>query len=292
MSDDGRGRRRLGTGRARIAPGAASLRWGVLLLVGWAALLPVPTAKADPPDPPALDASADSLDLPSAETIFTRYVDAIGGRDAYTAVRSIRMTGRFELPAQGMSGTLEMFAAAPDRFLMRIDLPGLGVMASGFDGTVGWMLQPMTGPMLVEGDALESLKEEADFYNELKDAADYDTVEVREVSTAPGEPSYKVRLVRAGRPESFEFYSLATGLLTARRCVQDSPMGRVDVFTRIGGYRRFGALLLPTLESQELMGMEQRTVIDSVAYDAVDPAVFVLPEEIRTLVRSREETHD
>ena len=70
-------------------------------------------------------------------TNFTKYLAgaaAIGGEAAYNAVKSVRLRGRFELTGQNISADFFMIAARPSRLRLHIDLPGLGVNESGYDG--------------------------------------------------------------------------------------------------------------------------------------------------------------
>ncbi len=59
------------------------------------------------------------------------------------------------MPSSGVTGTLEIFGAKPNKTLLKISLGGIGEILEGFDGTIGWSLSPMTGPMLLEGKELE-----------------------------------------------------------------------------------------------------------------------------------------
>ena len=72
-----------------------------------------------------------------------------------------------------MKGTLELHMLAPNRFLNVIEMGGVGRMSQGFDGTVGWSMNPVMGTQLLEGRSLEELRRSSDFYREL--AARYGT---------------------------------------------------------------------------------------------------------------------
>ena len=61
-------------------------------------------------------------------------------------------------------------------------------------------------------------------------------------------------------------------------------MGTIEVTTVATDYRDFGGITLPAKVVQRMLGQEQQLVVDTVAYDQVDPSVFELPGEIRALV--------
>src|SRR5574339_831898 len=116
-----------------------------------AAQVPQTTPQAKPQTrPPAVQEA-----LPSARQIVDRHVAAIGGRAAIMAHTSSHATGTISIPSAGLSGPLEVFAARPDKSLLKMSLGGLGDLQEGFDGTIGWSISAMTGPTLLQGKQLE-----------------------------------------------------------------------------------------------------------------------------------------
>jgi hypothetical protein len=90
---------------------------------------------------------AGELPLPSARSIIDRHIkDWRPRRDP--AHTSQHASGTISMPANGISGALDVYGAKPDKSLVKINLGGIGDIVEGFDGTNGWSLQPMTGPML------------------------------------------------------------------------------------------------------------------------------------------------
>ena len=76
------------------------------------------------------------------EQILGKYVQAIGGETAYRRLRSRVMKGTFELTDEGVAGTIEQEAVAPNR--LRMTLRGqtrIGAwfdLLRVFDGAYGW----------------------------------------------------------------------------------------------------------------------------------------------------------
>src|ERR1044071_9447378 len=86
--------------------------------------------------------------LPDARDIINKHIKAVGGRDAILARKSMHGTGTLSVPASGMSGTVEVFGAAPNLQTIKISMTGVGEITEGFDGRHGWSVNPMTGPTL------------------------------------------------------------------------------------------------------------------------------------------------
>src|SRR5687768_4401505 len=53
--------------------------------------------------------------LPPAQAVIDRHIEAVGGRAAIKAHNSVRVSGSITVPANGMSGALEVFAARPNK---------------------------------------------------------------------------------------------------------------------------------------------------------------------------------
>ena len=132
------------------------------------------------------------------------------------------------MPSAGISGSLEVFAAKPNKTLIRIDLAGVGEVQEGFDGTNGWSISAMTGPTLLDGKALEQRRFDSDFYAEVKAPERYSSITTVERGDFEGRQCYKLRLVRTGGDEEFEFYDVETGLKAGAISTRETPMGPVS----------------------------------------------------------------
>lgn len=223
--------------------------------------------------------------LPPARKVIDRHIEAIGGRAAILAHSSIHMVGTTAFPANGISGSLEAFAAKPNKTLVRMNITGVGDASEGFDGTVAWSLSPMTGPMLSQGKELEQKKFDADFYGELRSGERYKSVTTVEKTAWDGRPAYKVSLVRHDGSEEFEYYDVENGLRTGREFSRDNPMGTLKFTQTTSDYRKFGDLMHPATVKINVMSVQQVLTISSVEYDKVDPAVFEPPAAIKALIK-------
>jgi hypothetical protein len=212
-------------------------------------------------------------------------VRAIGGRDAVLRHSSLRAVGTFSMPGQGIAGTVERFAARPDRFREKVSMSGVGEMQLGFDGSVGWMVTPMTGPMVLTGKQLEQLRRDAEFDAALHDPAGYTALETGERVEFEGRPAYKVRALRTNGDEDFEFFDADNGLLIGSIVTRESPLGTMKATNVMSDYRAFSGLQLPTRQVQRVLGTEQVVTITSVEFGGVDPAAFAPPAAILALVK-------
>ncbi len=258
-----RTRRHLAAGRTFFLP-------AVLALTGWAGVGAQEAARVEA--------------LPSARSLIDTYVVALGGKQAFLAVQSMKMTGRIEFPAAGIAGSLEIQAMPPNKILLVVDIPGLGKILEGFDGQVAWSIDPNMGPRVKDGDELKQSRFLADFYGPLHAEGRFQSMETLEKTALDGVPCYKVRLVTRDGDETFEYFDVASGLMVASEMAAKTAMGTLNVLSKIADYTTIGSVKLPARMSQKIGPMEQTMTMSDIELDAVDPAAFELPAEIRALV--------
>lgn len=225
--------------------------------------------------------------LPSADDVLKRYRAAIGGDEAIKKHAARTVKGTFEIPAQGMRGDMTIVAAAPDRILVVVTLPGLGELQRGYNGKLAWSIDPAIGPRLLEGCELSEFQHSAEFYEDLHDRAKFKSMTVVGKTSFEGQESYELKLVKDSGFEYTEFFSVATGLLVGGKLTACSQMGSVPVTSIASDYKAFGGVMSPTVTRQKMMGLEQMTTILSVSFDPVDPKTFDLPPAIAALAAQK-----
>ena len=252
----------------------------------------VPEAALSPKQPVTSDAkvqdnwaAAPAAQLPSGSSVLERYLTAIGGRDALVSHRSVHASGTLTMPAAGLTGTLDIYAAAPNRTLLRVSFPGVGEVFEGFDGTHAWTLSAMSGPMLLEGKALEEKKFDSEFNSELRSDSRYQSVTTLEEVDFEGRRCYKVRLARKTGGEDIEFYDVATGLRAGRIATRETLLGPVTSTMVLTDYKRVGNLVQPTTLRTQGGGVVQVIRISWTEYDRVPASIFELPPPIVALLR-------
>ncbi len=227
-----------------------------------------------------------SSSLPAGRAVIDRYVQAIGGRDAVLRHRSIRSVGTFEMPAAGVKGDLTVVQVAPNKMAMTIELPGMGQMNSGYDGTVGWSINPMQGPRVLEGKELAQLREDAGPAAMLRSPERIRSAETVELTAMNGQPCYKVKVTYHSGRESFDCYSTETGLLVAMMQTQESPMGSVQVTTLFDDWKDFGGLKSATKVRLQMLGQEQVLSVDRIEFNRPDDAkALEIPDQVKPLVK-------
>ena len=229
--------------------------------------------------------AAQEAPLPTARAVVDRSVQAMGGAAAFRAISSMRAKGVFSMVDQQVSGELEMIAARPNKLLTRVTVPGLGQIEEGYDGKIGWSINPLSGPSLVSGRALQERADEAWF-----DAPLHDERFVREMTVLGRElfdkrPVYRLKVVSTGGTEQIELFDVETGQQIGAEASRETPLGVLPTVTRFSEFRKFGALTFPTRVSQRALAMEQVFTLTSYEFDAVPANAFDLPAVIKALIK-------
>ncbi len=173
--------------------------------------------------------------LPSVQAILERYVEASGGRSAFEKITSRVSTGTVELTSLDVRGTVEVFEQSPNKLSMIMDAPGLGVMQRTFDGTRGWLQDPLQGLIRFTGLGLEMVKASAVFNKQAKLAELYPNPVLLGKEKLNGKDVYALRL-------GFEkwYFDVESGLLARKGD------------TYYGDYREVNGIKLPFMVREEV----------------------------------------
>ena len=237
-------------------------------------------AQETPPRPPA---AAERQALPTAGAIVERYRQVMGA-EQFAAVQSVHSTGQLAVPAAGLTGTLEIWQARPNRTYMHASVPGYGDLRTGFTGTAGWSLDPVEGPRVLAGAEATQAQDDAHFDSHLRVPELIDSMATVERTTLGGHDCYKVRTVWKSGRQSDDCYSVDTGLLVGSRRVHQGSSGPVNAVILYEEYRRFGDIRMPTRITTQVGGVDQIITLSNVTLNSVDDSAFEPPPEIVRLL--------
>ena len=222
--------------------------------------------------------------LPSADSVLQHYVEVTGGAKAYDAVKTMAGSGKFVMPAQGITGDLTMYSQAPDKSYAVVDIQGVGKMEEGTDGTVAWELSPITGARVKSGDeaAAEIRSSATDIHTNWKKY--YQSAEVTALEDVGGKPAYKLVLTPKSGSAETQWYDKDSGLILKSTMTMDTPMGKAPVEVTFSDYKKEGDITMPTKMVQSVAGQQFEINFDKVDFNAPVPASrFDLPADIKAL---------
>lgn len=261
----------------------------VLTLVAAAALAACgPGAKgpdpATPTPPGAGPAPAPGGALTTAEAVMEASLVAQGGRERIGKVKAIRQTGTFGLPQMGLVGPMVAISAPPHNTVANIELKGLGKIAQGVSGEVGWELSAVGGARLITGKELAQLKRESAFNAALIWKELYPTAELAGEVDFEGQKAYKVVLTATDGDKVTRYIAKDTLLPVGGQMVMSTQMGEMPVEAVDSDWREVGGIKFPHKLVRKQGPQTLEIVVEKIELDpALDPAAFALPPEIAAL---------
>lgn len=247
-----------------------------------------PSMPAEPPDlqQATTDSPAEMDGPPSADEIFARYVEAIGGEDAIRAHSSATTKGTFEVPTMGLSGALTIYQIAPDKGVVHTSIPGMGDSIQGYNGEIGWSEDAMQGPRLLEGAELTAVKMQIGLHAALEYSEHYPERTAAGEAEWNDQAAYRIDLVDVDGNESSQYFATETGLLLGTEGSTTTDMGTFEATTNLSDYQEFGGVLFATsaITNMPAMGVEFAMTFESVTFDDVDPASLEPSEAIKALL--------
>jgi hypothetical protein len=222
---------------------------------------------------------------PSAQELLTRHITATGGEKAWDAKNMMSSKGAIEIPAAGLKGAMDMQAMAPDNIAIVMDIPGMGQSRSGFNGTVGWTIDPMRGPALMDAKQIADLKRDGNFRRDLDLMRNAGNAEVLGLVEFETRPCWQVKISTStsDATPTNNFYDKETGLMAGMTLMAATPMGSIPVTLLTGEYKDFADVKLPVRTTTKVMGQMQVMTIDSVTWEGVSAKAFELPPEIAAM---------
>jgi hypothetical protein len=230
-------------------------------------------------------ASAQAQRLPRARDVVERYVEAIGGREAIARAQHRHTVTEVAMADVGIRMTVETFQARPNLIFVQMEVPGVGPVTSGFNGLVGWTVNPLYGARLLEGAELAESLRQADFDGALDPARSFPRMRTIGEKVVEGRPCWNLRLSSAGGMEIQSCFDKETGLMVGSTIRQvHEEEGVVEVESTISEYQHFDGIRMPMKYVTRVRGREMVTTVKSISHAPIAESVFTLPTVIETLV--------
>ncbi|MGA9770612.1 MAG: protein kinase [Blastocatellia bacterium] len=200
------------------------------------------TATPDKPDDDSISSSPSSTDARIDETL-THYAESLGGSDAIESVTSRVMKGTVEM-ADLEVGTVELYAKAPDRYLLVMKVAG-GIVRTGYNGRIGWAQEAGSEVRKLEGAELSVMKRDADFYKEIRFKELYPAITFNGKSSVNGRDAYVLTAIPSDGGSEKWYFDAKSGQLIRNDSERESAQGQSDIETYFEQYKVVDGINLP-----------------------------------------------
>jgi len=233
-----------------------------------------------PPDEPG-EPFTQAPGQPSADQVFDKYLQALGGVERLAALTSFTAKGTYLGFDDAEKRTLEMFAKAPGQRTTIIRSPA-GVTTTTFDGGAGWIAGPEAErpvPLLaVTGQELDGVKLEAEvfFPARIKQALANWRVGPRLIL---GDREVQpVQGTTAQGSTATLCFDAESGLLVRLVRFSESPVGRIVTQTDYADYREVSGVKIPVRWTVAwLDGRSTFELTEVKPNTPIDAAIFAKP---------------
>ena len=146
--------------------------------------------------------------------------------------------------AQGQTIGMTIQRKAPNKMAMTVDMSGMVLNQTKFDGTKGEvMAMGQAQPMDEAG--LKELKDQSSMFSELEYASNGAKLELKGVEPVEGKDAYKLEITSSTGKKTTDFFDKATGLKIRSIEVQEGPQGPTTSTSDYEDYREVNGVKVP-----------------------------------------------
>jgi hypothetical protein len=189
-------------------------------------------------------------DAPSADQIFDKYLEALGGAQRVANLTSFAAKGTYEgYDTEHEKVPMEVFAKAPAQRTTIVHMPYFGKTEDSvrtYDGRAGWIAAPDKPVTLIPltGGSLEGAKIEAILSFPARARQAFSQWRVSS-TTIDDRDVWIVQGTNAGQPPVKFYFNQESGLLMRLVRYSDSPIGRVPTQIDYDDYRAVSGVKMP-----------------------------------------------
>lgn len=155
----------------------------------------------------------------TVDQVLDNYVKALGGKAAIEKLTSRIAKGTYEISPAGISVPLEIYAKAPNKFILKIKASEKEDIQRAFNGKDAWAKDLQIGLREISGSELDLLRTRADFYRAINLKTLYPELKItgKKIIEIEGTTSkkevYILEATKENSPKETFYFDTQTGLL-------------------------------------------------------------------------------
>lgn len=225
--------------------------------------------------------SVSFLHAQNVDEILNNYFENTGGVDNYRNLKTLQVKAVMD---QGqMQLNMKMIQKRGDKLRAEIDIQGKTIV-QGYNGEVGWFINPMMGsetPQKMPAEMLEEMEQEK-FESEFLDYKDKGhTVELEGKEEIEGTETYKIKLTKENGDVEYYFFDTEYFVpIMQRAFVKSGPAKGQETETYISDYQEVGEFMMPFFIDTRMNGQSimKMTIEGYTLNEEVDDSIFEMPE--------------
>lgn len=203
----------------------------------------VPIISAEAKRPEEEQAEGAEAQLPSAEAILDKYLQAVGGAAAVEKITSRVEKGTVDIG--GHQSPIEVLSKAPNKRISIVQTPN-GNNITAFDGRSGWLGSPGPRPPRdMSAQENEASSFDATFHRPVELKKMFAQFRVRPADKIDGHEVVQVIGLNEGKQPVRLFFDKESGLLVRTVRYAETPLGRNPTEVDYADYRAEGGVKIP-----------------------------------------------
>ena len=209
-----------------------------------------------------------------------KMVDALGGEQTLRRHTSKTLRGKREFGGM-LEGTYESLRAAPFHSLQTTELPGMGRMEVGYNGTVGWQVGPHIGTKVLTGEDLTDMVVDSDFYAKLNYKKNHRSIKYVGLSKFDARDCHELRLTRENGKVQLQYIDAKTYLPIGSKGEVQSNVGPLVMTRTVDEFKAYDGEMIPIQFDDDVGGMQnQTTTITEVSFAPLAADTFDPPKKV------------
>ncbi len=271
--------------RCRVQAARLMIQPCCCVVVACGAIFAPAGALAQPPD------AATTQDVPNAEVVLDKMIEASGGRAAFERIENRVIKGTFEFPGMAIKTPITIYQAEPNSEYTVIEPESLGKIRDCTHNDLSWKISAVEGPHLRAGFERDRAIDLARFNREIHWRDLYTKAECVGLEDVQGHPCYKLAMTPAcGGEEQLEHWYIAKDSHLWLRWDFKYVMerGSIPLEAIFTDHKAVDGLVMPFRSIHRVMGVERTVTIDSLEQNVELPeGLFDPPPEIKKMLEEQ-----
>lgn len=227
-------------------------------------------------------------DKVTVEDVIKLHIKQLGGEEKLKAIKTIETQSVMLLP--GPTGEMEAEVDQiqdGNKFLMVMNLPGLGEIQQGSDGKHFWTINPFQGDKLMDKEETAMAREQfSSPFPALQWLKGYDgKITMKGEADVDGTQCYKLEFTPAVGNPMTRFFAVDSGQMLRMDAVQKGMAGEVKVEVYPSDFKEVDGISVPFKQVTSMEQGELTMEVDSIKFnEEISASKFKLPTSIQKLV--------
>lgn len=217
---------------------------------------------------------------PRAIEILDKMVNALGGERAIRSHTAKTIQGKRNIGGM-IEGTFTSLHAVPNLFIQRTELPGMGRMEVGYNGTIGWQVAPHSGTQAMSEEDQAEIVVDADFYADLNLQKNNPSIVYVGLTQFSDKQCHEIRLTDTNGKVQLQYIDTSSYLPIGSVGEVKTNMGPMIMTSVVKEFKDFDGEMIPVRTEQDVGGMQDMTTtITNVSFAPHAEHTFDPPKEV------------